>query len=62
MCSRAAATSRSRNEVPERIYERLNEASGVWFEGTLVERRRTPFQLLEVYDTPELGRMPRLVT
>jgi spermidine synthase len=46
--------------VSEKIFERLNDASGVWFEGTLVERRRTPFQLLEVYDTPELGRIFRL--
>jgi spermidine synthase len=46
--------------MSERIIERLNDASGVWFEGTLVERRRTPFQLLEVYDTPELGRIFRL--
>jgi spermidine synthase len=46
--------------VSEKILERLNDASGVYFEGTLVERRRTPFQLLEVYDTPELGRIFRL--
>lgn len=46
--------------MPERIFEALNAASGVYFDGTLVERRRTPFQLLEVYDTPELGRMFRL--
>ena len=46
--------------MPEKILERLNDASGVYFEGTLVERRRTPFQLLEVYDTPELGRIFRL--
>jgi spermidine synthase len=46
--------------LPEKILERLNESSGVWFEGTLVERRQTPFQLLEVYDTPELGRIFRL--
>jgi spermidine synthase len=46
--------------VSEKILERLNDASGVYFEGTLVERRRTPFQLLEVYDTPELGRILRL--
>jgi spermidine synthase len=55
-----AKTSPSRSALPERIFERLNEASGVYFEGTLVERRRTPFQLLEVYDTPELGRIFRL--
>jgi spermidine synthase len=46
--------------MSERIFEALNASSGVYFEGTLVERRRTPFQLLEVYDTPELGRMFRL--
>jgi spermidine synthase len=46
--------------MSERIYERLNDASGVWFDGTLVERRQTPFQLLEVYETPELGRIFRL--
>ena len=46
--------------MSEKIFERLNEGSGVYFEGTLLERRRTPFQLLEVYDTPELGRMFRL--
>ena len=55
-----AKTSRSRSALPEKILERLNDASGVWFEGTLVERRQTPFQLLEVYDTPELGRIFRL--
>ncbi|HUJ00051.1 MAG TPA: polyamine aminopropyltransferase [Usitatibacter sp.] len=46
--------------MSEKILERLNEASGVYFEGTLLERRQTPFQLLEVYETPELGRIFRL--
>ena len=46
--------------MAEKIFERLNDASGVYFEGTLLERRRTPFQLLEVYETPELGRIFRL--
>jgi spermidine synthase len=46
--------------VTEKIFERLNDASGVWFDGTLVERRQTPYQLLEVWDTPELGRIFRL--
>lgn len=46
--------------MPEKILERLTDASGVYFEGTLLERRRTPFQLLEVYETPELGRVFRL--
>jgi spermidine synthase len=46
--------------VSEKILERLTATSGVYFEGTLVERRQTPFQLLEVYETPELGRIFRL--
>ena len=46
--------------MAEKIYERLTAGSGVYFEGTLIERRRTPFQLLEVYDTPDLGRIFRL--
>jgi spermidine synthase len=46
--------------VPDKIFERLNDGSGVYFEATLLERRRTPFQLLEVYDTPELGLIFRL--
>src|SRR5688572_4513380 len=46
--------------MSEKIFERLNDASGVYFEGELVERRQTPFQLLEVYDTPQLGRIFRL--
>jgi spermidine synthase len=46
--------------VSEKIFERLTAASGAYFEGTLVERRQTPFQLLEVYDTPDLGRIFRL--
>src|SRR5258706_3492417 len=46
--------------MSEKIFERLNDASGVYFDGSLVERRQTPFQLLEVYETPELGRIFRL--
>lgn len=46
--------------MTEKIFERLNDASGVYFEGRLVERRQTPFQLLEVYETEELGRIFRL--
>jgi spermidine synthase len=46
--------------MTEKIFERLNDASGVYFEGRLIERRRTPFQLLEVYETEELGRIFRL--
>jgi spermidine synthase len=46
--------------MSEKIQERLTDAAGVYFEATLVERRQTPFQLLEVYDTAELGRIFRL--
>jgi spermidine synthase len=46
--------------MSEKILERLTDAAGVYFEGTLLERRRTPFQLLEVYETPQLGRIFRL--
>ncbi len=46
--------------MAERIFERLTPSSGVYFDGTLVERRQTPFQQLEVYDTPDLGRIFRL--
>src|SRR5437016_2464697 len=46
--------------MSEKIFERLNDSSGVYFEGELIERRETPFQLLEVYETRELGRIFRL--
>jgi spermidine synthase len=46
--------------MSEKIFERLNEGSGVYFEATLLERRQTAYQLLEVYETPEFGRIFRL--
>ncbi len=46
--------------MADKIFERLTPSSGVYFDGTLVERRQTPFQLLEVYDTVDLGRIFRL--
>ena len=46
--------------MSEKIFERLTDAAGVYFEGVLAQRRRTPFQLLEVYETPQLGRIFRL--
>ncbi|MEO7742676.1 MAG: polyamine aminopropyltransferase [Usitatibacter sp.] len=46
--------------MSEKIFERLNDASGVYFDARLVERRETPYQLLEVYETEELGRIFRL--
>jgi len=46
--------------MSEKIFERLTDAAGIYFEGKLAERRQTPFQLLEVYETPQLGRIFRL--
>ena len=46
--------------MSEKIFERLTDAAGVYFEGSLASRRQTPFQLLEVYETRELGRIFRL--
>ncbi|HET7403325.1 MAG TPA: polyamine aminopropyltransferase [Usitatibacter sp.] len=46
--------------MAEKIFERLTATSGVCFEGTLLERRQTPFQLLEVYETADFGRIFRL--
>ncbi|MEO5692251.1 MAG: polyamine aminopropyltransferase [Usitatibacter sp.] len=46
--------------MSEKIFERLTDASGVYFDGALVLRRQTPFQLLEVYETAQMGRILRL--
>lgn len=46
--------------MAERIFERLTPTAGVYFDGESVERIQTPFQLLEVYETKDLGRIFRL--
>lgn len=46
--------------MADRVFERLTDASGAYFDAVLVESRRTTFQLLEIYDSPELGRVLRL--
>ena len=43
-----------------RLDERLNATSGVYFEGTLIETLQTPYQLIEVFDTPTLGKLMRI--
>ena len=43
-----------------RLDEKLNAASGVYFEGTLIDSLQTPYQLIEVFDTPELGKLMRI--
>jgi len=45
---------------PEKIFEKLNADSGVYFTGALVEKRQTLFQALEIYETPQFGRLLRL--
>jgi spermidine synthase len=44
----------------QRLHERLTDASGVYFDGTLIETVRSPFQLIEVFDTPVLGKLMRI--
>ena len=44
----------------EKIFESLNDDCGVYFTGTLVEKRQTAFQALEIYETPQFGRLLRL--
>ena len=43
-----------------RLDENLNGGCGAYFEGTLIESRQTPYQLIEVFDTPELGKLMRI--
>lgn len=44
----------------EKIFEKLNDDCGVYFTGALVEKRQTLFQALEIYETPQFGRLLRL--
>jgi spermidine synthase len=43
-----------------RLEEALNPGTGAYFEGTLIESRQTPHQLIEIFDTPELGKLMRI--
>ncbi len=43
-----------------RLDETLNASSGVYFEGTLIDALQTPLQLIEVFDTPVLGKLMRI--
>lgn len=43
-----------------RLDEKLNAGSGAYFEGTLIDSLQTPLQLIEVFDTPELGKLMRI--
>lgn len=45
----------------QRLDEKLNDASGVYFDATAkIASVRSPYQLIEVFDTPELGRVMRI--
>ncbi len=49
------------DEREDLLLEWLNADAGVFFRrGRLLESTATPFQQLEVFDTPGLGRMFRL--
>ena len=43
-----------------RLDEILSAGSGVYFEGTLIDTLQTPHQLIEVFDTPTLGKLMRI--
>ena len=43
-----------------RLDEVLNATSGIYFEGTLIDALQTPYQLIEVFDTPNLGKLMRI--
>ena len=44
----------------ERLIERLDDHHGAWFDATLVARKQSPHQLIEVYDSPTIGKLMRL--
>ncbi len=44
----------------ERLFEKLDERHGVYFDAALLARVASPFQLVEVYDSPTLGRLMRI--
>ena len=43
-----------------RLIEALNADSGVYFEGTLIDSHQSRHQLIEVFDTPALGKLMRI--
>lgn len=44
----------------QHLLERLTDASGAYFDGTLIDSLKTPYQLIEVFDTPTLGKLMRI--
>jgi spermidine synthase len=43
-----------------RLDEKLDAHSGAYFDGDLIESRQTPYQLVEVFATPSLGKLMRI--
>jgi spermidine synthase len=43
-----------------RLDEKLTAGSGVYFEGALIDSLQTPYQLIEVFETAELGKLMRI--
>jgi spermidine synthase len=45
----------------QKLFEKLNDYSGVYFDaGPAIASVQSPFQLIEIFDTPELGRLMRI--
>ena len=43
-----------------RLDESLNADSGAYFEGSLIDALQTKYQLIEVFETPSLGKLMRI--
>jgi len=44
----------------ERLFEKLDDAHGAYFDATLVARTQSAFQTIEVFDSPTLGKLMRI--
>ncbi len=44
----------------ERLLEPLDDGHGAYFDATLIERRQSALQTIEVYESPLLGRLMRI--
>ena len=43
-----------------RLIEKLTAGAGIYLEGTLIDSLQTPHQLIEIFDTPDLGKLMRI--
>lgn len=44
----------------ERLFERLTDSAGMYFDGVRIDALQTPFQLIEVYESPDFGKLMRI--